>query len=285
MADVHVTTYNELRNAVVNATEATNVYIDNDINVDSEYPTGVSSIQLSSSKTFDVIIWGQNHALRGILCDTNVVLFRGYKNGDTKYWLRFRDISFENLQLNAIGTTSCIFGVMVELLRCKVSCTITSALTSASSSVQFATEDTSIQQSALLITAASNSPVASGGQINLQIGGNYYCDFNNIELQGAFFKIILDGVRNSYIHGDFKCISSANDTFRFMSCTVCILNATIDMTVKMASTSSSTTCFFVNTDNITKNSGSTYPTGFTLCTTSDLQSATTLRQMGFPIRL
>ena len=279
MADVHVTTYAELRNAVNNATEATNIYIDNDINVDDEYPEGVSAIALSSSATFSVNIYGQNHKISNILMDSNIAVFSGRYASSTYYWLNIFDVNFENVQIEASGSTGKFLGDAASLKRCSVAITL-SANSNAATENQFATSRVSISRCSLTISGANSIQNPT-----LTIGGDYYCDFNNIILLGRFRKVVLNGVRNSYIHGDFKQ-TYANSNYFTLKLIACEVNATIDMAVLPTCTGCSLAV--INTDNLTLPSGKTLDnlsSLLTQCTTAEMESASTLwNDYGFPIR-
>lgn len=279
MADVHVTTYAELRNAVNNATEKTNIYLDNDIDLNDEYPEGVSAVALPSNANFNVTVYGQGHHIRNILMDSNIVVFAGRYYSSTYYWLTFRDTTFDNVQIQSTGSSGKFLGDAVEIRNCSGSVTLSS--NSNACDDVFATSRTYITRSAFVITGAN-----SIRNPKLTIGGDYYCDFNNIKLLGNFEKVILNGLRNSYIHGDFKqtykTTGSGYFTLKLISS---IVNAKIEMGAMPTCTGTSLTC--INVDELTFPSGKTVDnlsSLLTKCTSGELQSANALWSKGFPIK-
>lgn len=279
MADVHVTTYQGLMNAINSATEATNIYIDNDIDVNDEYPEGVSAISLSSN--INVNVYGQSHKVINILMDGNIAVFSGRYTSSTYYWLRFYNIDFENVQIEATGSTGKLFGDAVRVDSCTVSCTLSANSTSATDN-QFATSRTLITKSALVIAGADSIVHPS-----LTIGGDYYCDFNNIKILGRYRRVVLNGVRNSVITGDFlQTYSTTSSGFFTLKLIACTLDAKISMATMP--TCSGSSLALINTDELTLPSGKTLEdlsSLLTQCTEAELLSADTLwNEKGYPIR-
>jgi hypothetical protein len=281
-ADVHVTTWDELRSAVNNATEETNIYLDNDIDLNDEHPEGVSAVALSSDATFSVYVYGQEHHIRNILMDGNIAVFKGryVSSGDTYYWLAFFNVNFDNVQIQSTGTVGKFLGDAVQIRRCSISITLSANSNSiAVGNDQLATSRVYINRSAITITGANSiqNPCVT-------IGGEYYCDFNNIKLLGFFKRITLKLVRNSIITGDFKQTYTSGTPFE-LRLTACTINAKIDMAVLPSCTNTSITV--INTDDLTLPSGKTLDnlsSFLTQVTTEELKRVPDLSDEGFPIR-
>lgn len=282
MADVHVTTWDELRSAVNNATEETNIYLDNDIDLNDEYPEGVSAVALPSNATFAVNVRGNEHHIRNILMDGDIEVFKGRydSSSSTYYWLRFYNVNFDNAQIEATGTTGKFLGDAVRIQECSISITLSANSNSIMvGNDQFATSRVTIQRSAITITGANSIQHS-----NVTIGGNFYCDFNNIKLLGFFKRITLKLVRNSVITGDFKQTYTSGTPFE-LRLTACTINAKIDMAVLPSCTNTSITV--INTDDLTLPSGKTLDnlsSFLTQVTTEELKSVSSLKGEGFPIR-
>ena len=95
MADVHVTTWLDyveegvthvgLQNAVINAEETTTIYLDNDIDLNDELPTGVTTSLKNTVSGVKIYINGLkpnggNYKLKNIACSSNIKVFDGNSN-------------------------------------------------------------------------------------------------------------------------------------------------------------------------------------------------------------
>lgn len=281
MAIVHVTNWNDLVDAVNNATEDTDIYIDNDIDLNTEgnYSQGVPTA-LVATKTIHVYGDSTTHTkIKNIYHRNNFVLFKGSDVSSVRKWLYFHYIDFENVIVEASGSTCAFMGYACGLEDCKVSMTAT-CLSSAATQSLFGAARSYCDRCGITISGSNGVRAPY-----ILLAGDSNCMFDNIKLLGTFYDINLGDMRNCYIHGDFKQTHNSGSTFK-LNLKACIVNATIDMAVLPTCTGS--ILALINTDNLTLPSGKTLAdlsSLLTQCSEVDLRNADTLwSTYGFPIR-
>ena len=274
MADIHVSTwldYEEngethvgLQNAVINATETTTIYLDNDIDLNDELPTGVTTSLKNTKSNVKIYINGlkqdgSNYKLKNITCSSNIRVFDG--NSNTKQ-ITFYNVDIENAYISGSANffSYCVF------LNCHVSL-------EAFNATMFYTGICYFNYSGVYLKGSgTTSNTVSSSDNKPQF---YYC---NIEAQGNFntFAMLLN---NSYLSGDFKKAGSGN--INFASSYISIINATVE-TDKVPSTTSAVE-LLVNSDTFTLPEGASFPATMIPLQTADLKSIQALRNVAFPI--
>ena len=292
MAEVHVTDWDELYNAVSSATEDTTVYLDNDIDLNGTvYETGVTQT-IQRTDTVYITIEGNNHSIKNIYhiradepYHNNQYVFSGYQQSYTEYTMNINNVNFENVTIDyiqSLGNSAPCFANYCNFNNCAISCTLLNNYTSSGyeTSSLFGTDDVRLNQCALTINGIGNATTNPC----LFFGGQSW--FNNIYLSGNFSKLDMPNLYYSYVQGDFKQKLVGNNTTNFRIAGVAnAINATIDMARVINSSNSSMTV--INTDNLTFPSGSSasdLPANLLQTNTAGMKSVTTLRNLGFPIR-
>lgn len=294
MAEVHVTDWDELYNAVSSATENTTVYLDNDIDLNGTvYETGVTQTIMRSAEVY-ITIEGNNHSIKNIYhkranepYHSNQYVFSGYQQRYTEYTMNINNVNFENVTIDyiqSLGSSTPCFANYCKFNNCTISCTLLNNYAGGGSyeaSSLFGTDYVYLNQCALTVNGIGN------GTTNpcLYFGGQSW--FNNIYLSGDFSKINMPNLYYSYVQGDFKQNLVGNSTVNFRIAGVAnAINAAIDMARVINSDNSSMTV--INTDNLTFPSGSSasdLPANLLHTDTAGMKSVTTLRNLGFPIRI
>ena len=274
MADVHVTTwldYEEegvthvgLQNAVINATETTTIYLDNDIDLNDELPTGVTTALKNTKSNVKIYINGlkqdgSNYKIKNIVSSANIKVFDG--NSNTKQ-ITFYNVDIENAYIYGSANlfSYCIF------LYCHISL-------EAFNATMFYVGNYFNYSGVYLKGSGTTSNTVSSSDNKPQC---YYC---NIEAQGNFNKFSLL-LNNSYLSGDFK-IAGNNANMNFASSYIAVINATVETST--APTASSAVELLVNSDTFTLPDGASFPATMIPLQTADLRSAQALMDEAFPI--
>lgn len=291
MADVHVTTWDELATAVY-AAEDTDIYLDNDIDLNDEYPTGVPET-LKRNGSQEIRIFGNNHSIKNIYhCraaqyEANAYVFDGYARSYSTYPLFIQDVNFENVVIDYIASLSSssvpCFANMVTFQHCTISITLQNNKIDSGDyqrNTMFGTDNTKLNQCAVTVRGIGNSTTYP----SFVLGGQSW--FNNINITGDFSRVDLSNLYYSYVRGDFKQKNTYSNASVFRIAGVAnVINATMNMAKMIDSTGSSMTV--INTDNLTYPSGQSatdLPATLIQATTSDMHSVSALQQLGFPIR-
>lgn len=284
MADVHVSDWDSLVNAVSSAAEETNVYLDDDIDLNIEYPTGVPN-KVEITTRADIYIYGGQHSIKNLYHNRKnyIYVFKGNHVGNSSYYLYLCNINFENVVVDYCSTNSpTLFEDYVSINECSISCTLINndSRTQYQTRTLFGSDRVKINRSSLTITGVGNSTAYPC----LYFGGDSW--YNNIKLLGDFSKIDLNTLYYSYIHGNFNQKAEGSDVSLFRIGTVAnVINATINMSRMITSAGSS--LILINTDLLTYPSGCSIndlPENLIKANNSDMHSVSALQQLGFPIR-
>lgn len=275
MADVHVSTwldYTEdgvthvgLQNAVINATETTTIYLDNDIDLNDELPTGVTTSVKNTKTSVKIYINGlkldgSNYKIKNIVSSANISVFDGHSSSKQ---ITFNYVDIENAYVSGSAKLFnwCVFSY------CHVS-------TEAFNTNIFDTGTSYFYYSGVYL---KGSGTTTGTMYNADNKPRfYYC---NIEGQGNFTKFALL-LNNSYLSGDIKKVAGSG-YINFANSYISVINATVE--TDAAPTAQSAVELLVNSDTFTLPEGASFPDTMIPLQTADLKSVQALRNVAFPI--
>ena len=208
MADVTVTTWADLADALRNATEDSTVYLGADIDLNDvpEARTGITE-QIKCANR-NLVLDGQDHEIKNLYCSGLAkAVFTGYS---TSKPLSIRNIKFPNVRLEHLGS-----GYTYLLANGGMTDSIISAMTSNRGSLW----GSSVTLSRCGIKVIGDNETEYG------IGDNKH-RFCNIELDGYFSKVSIH-LYNSYLGGDFTVTGTSYTGFSFTASYIGVVNADI----------------------------------------------------------
>ena len=209
MADVTVTTWAGLVNALRNATEDSTIYLEADIDLNDvpEARTGITE-QIKCAN-YKLILDGQDHEIKNLYCSgLGKAVFTGYSS--SKH-LAIRNIKFSNVRLEHLGngyTYLLGYGGMTD--------SIISAMTSNKATLWYG--------GSVTLNRCGIKVIGDNGA-EYGIGDNQH-RFCNIELDGHFSKVTAH-LYNSYLGGDFTMTGTSYTNFSFTSSYIGVVNADI----------------------------------------------------------
>lgn len=252
-------TYIGLRNAINNATEATDIYLDANIDLNEELPQGVEPIAVSSAIDGNVTIIGGGKKIKNIKAN-HISVFDGYSSAKK---LIIQNVIFENAYI----TNNSIFANnWCYLQECSITIDMVDSALANESSATFT-------GCGLTLTGYGDARIMDS---KTSAGPSPFTNCN-IELNGTFSSVIMN-LQDSYLSGDFKKTGDSS-YLSFKDSYLSLINATIESSTNLLAASAK--FLLVNTDNITIPSLSE---NVITCTTSNLQSVSDLRSLGAPIR-
>ena len=251
MATANVTTWAELTTVINSATEDTTVELMNDIDMNEELPTGVTT--RVGGLQYKFIINGRGHKIKNLYSNSNSIpVFYG-----RDYVMEINDIDFENVYL----TNSAQFGVNVELYNCSLSAKLENSRIGGGSAY------CTFHYCGLVVTGfGSTSYLGYGEYVRF-----YFC---NVEINGEFSHISGD-YYDTYVKGD--CTAGGSGIYGRLA----IIDATIGFTGDLGSYAPKLILY--NSDTITVPSDKTISEKLIPCTTVELMSPNALRAKSFPL--
>ena len=210
MADVTVTTWAGLVDALRNATEDSTIYLEADIDLNDvpEARTGITE-QIKCAN-YKLILDGQNHEIKNLYCSSlRNPVFTGYSLGKP---LTIRNIKFSNIRLDESRT-----GVTATTLlqNGNVTDSVISAMTSGNSRLW----GSPVGLSRCGITVIGDT----GTSYTIGDNKHYFC---NIVLKGYFASVAVH-LYNSYLGGDFTITGTGVNNLSFSSSYIGVVNADI----------------------------------------------------------
>ena len=242
----------------MNAAKDSDIILTADIDLNEYAETGITASLGNTAYT--KVLDGNGHKIKNLYCRTNIGVFKG---------ANLRRMSISNVDFDGAYLQSGSLFDYVNLSNCLIDAEITDTYLGNSG---VAYEQCGIKVSGFGTTARLQQSVASDVT-------PFKYSFCNIELNGAFSAIVMN-LQNSYVSGDF---TKGGGIFTLKNSSVAVFNATA--TSESAMSAGSAKFLLVNSDRITLPQGSSLPSTVTPVTTTELQSAGTLRDTyGFPIR-
>lgn len=257
MADVSISNWQDLVTEM-NAARDSDIILTADIDLNEYAETGITGSLGNTAYT--KVLDGNGRKIKNIYCRTNIPVFKGAKS---------RKMSISNVDFDGVYLQSGWLFDYANISNCLINAEITDTYL-ATSGVTY--EQCGIKVSGFGTTARLQQSVASDVT-------PFKYSFCNIELNGNFDAIAMN-LQNSYVSGDF---TKGGSIFTLKNSNVAVFNATV--TSESAMNAGLAKFLLVNSDRITLPQGSSLPSTVTPVTTSELQSAGTLRNTyGFPIR-
>lgn len=254
-------TYIGLRNAINNATEATDIYLDANIDLNEESPQGVEPIAVSSAVDGNITVISGGNKIKNLKAN-GIRVFSGYSS--TKK-LIIQNVIFEDAYIindSIFAKTYCDFQ------ECSITIDMVDSALADESKATFT-------GCGLTLTGYGNARIMNS-QTSADPSPFTHC---NIELNGTFSSVIMN-LQDSYLSGDFK--KTGDSYLSFRNSYLSVINATIESSTNLLATSAK--FLLVNTDGLTLPEGSSLPSTVIPCTTSQLESVSDLRSLGAPIR-
>ena len=208
MADVIVTTWAGLVDALRNATEDSTIYLGANIDLNDvpEARTGITE-QIKCAN-YKLILDGQEREIKNLYCSgLGKAVFSGYSSGKP---LTIRNIKFSNVRLEHLGSNATYL-----LAQGGMTDSIISAMTS---------NKASLWGSGVTLSRCGIKVIGDNGT-EYGIGDNQH-RFCNIELDGYFSKVTAH-LYNSYLGGDFTMTGTSYTNLSFTSSYIGVVNADI----------------------------------------------------------
>lgn len=269
MATVNVSTWAELTAAITGATENTDINLTSDIDLNVEIEDTHEITTTTKGTNYNITIYGNNHKISNIYSKSAIsAVFQGYS---TSKKLRFEDTTFENVYLSYTTSTSTAptLAKNTDLYRCQFSAEI------AMSARLFGSD--------VYLSQCGGTATGSGeGNAYVNSSQNTF-EFSNIELYGKW-RYVSIALKNSYLGGDFEQIGTGTNTgLIFGSSYLATINATIVSDKNPQADNAK--LLLANSETWSKSDSSTvtFPSTMIPLTTTQLQSRTELRNIGYPV--
>ncbi len=208
MAEVTVTTWAGLVDALRNATEDSIIYLGADIDLNDVPETRIGITEQIKCANYNLVLDGQDHEIKNLYCSgLGKAVFTGYSSGKP---LAIRNLEFSNVRLEHLGS-----GYTYLLSNGGMTDSIISAMTSNKASLW----GSSVTLSRCGIKVIGDNETEYG------ISSNKH-RFCNIELDGYFSKVSVH-LYNSYLGGDFTVTGTNYTNLSFSDSYIGVVNADI----------------------------------------------------------
>ena len=267
MADVPVSNWEQLVDAITStATEAKEIYLTDNIDMNEQLPTGVTTSVKHPNNSYVYTVHGNGKKISKLFCRSNIVVFDSYNSAKR---LVFDNVIFDDFLIEYAGSITSLFG-HATFNNCTISCTLVDCSFRASSVV--------FHNCGITITGRGT------GKASIPVSASDEFEDCNIKLLGSFRDVAMS-LRNSYLGGEFRQVGSSTSTisFAFGDSFCSMIDADIQAD-RLPSESSGITLLLVNSDKFHCASPFPSDTKYTLVSNADMASVSALQALGFPAR-
>lgn len=269
MAEVNVSTWDEIVAVLTTGTEDTTINLTKDIDLNDEYPEGIARVVANEHK---YVINGNGHTIRNLLrSDTSR---NGVICGRTiSYRITFVNVNLENWTVEASGTSG-VHGTVFDYV----------TLYNSDISIKLIGDENLAPNSSTEFLRMSECAVRVEGHIGLgnlapRVAFETYIDTCHITLIGKFYIVNLQANR-CFIDGEFEVfVPNHSDYVNFNKSSLTVITATIN-TNQNITNSNGAQCA-IDTSVITTTG--TISSNFIQCNTEQIKSPEYLASQGFVI--
>lgn len=267
MADVQVSNWGQLVDAITStATENKEIYLTDNIDMNEQLPTGVTTSVKRPSNSYVYTVHGNGKKISKLFCRSNIVVFEGSSNAKR---LIFDNVIFDDFLIEYAGSNTALTKY-ATFNNCTISCTLV---------------DCSFRSTSVVFHNCGIT-ITGRGTGSASISGSSSDEFENcnIKLLGEF-KDIAMSLRNSYLGGEFRQVGASTSTtsFAFGDSFCSMIDADIQAD-RLPTESSGITLLLVNSDKFHCTSQFPSDTKYTLVSNADMANVSALQALGYPAR-